>query len=84
MCALTGNVFQLSIVGKPMIVVNTAEEARELLEKRGAINSDRPKTLVHGEMYEPSRRFSSQIKGTQLVSIIQDGFQPNYLVLELQ
>ncbi|KAI5119697.1 hypothetical protein M0805_003582 [Coniferiporia weirii] len=45
-----GDVIQLTIIGHPMIVLNSAESARDLLEKRGANYSDRPPTILHGKM----------------------------------
>jgi hypothetical protein len=38
----TGDVIHLSILGRPMIVLNSVEAAVELLEKRGSNYSDRP------------------------------------------
>ena len=40
----------LNFLGKPILVINDAEEAYNLLEKRGSIYSDRPKSILIGEM----------------------------------
>ena len=37
-----GDVIHLSVLGKSIIVLNSEEAARELLDKRSAIYSDRP------------------------------------------
>lgn len=34
-----------------MIVLNTADSAKELMEKRGANYSDRPPMVLHGQLY---------------------------------
>lgn len=34
-----------------MIILNTAESAKELMERRGANYSDRPPMVLHGELY---------------------------------
>lgn len=39
-----GNVVYLSVFGNPIIVLNSIEGARELLDKRGAAYSERPPT----------------------------------------
>ncbi|KAI5119696.1 hypothetical protein M0805_003581 [Coniferiporia weirii] len=45
-----GDIIYLTIVGHPMIVLNTAEAARDLMDKRSANYSDRPATVLHGKM----------------------------------
>ncbi|THH08833.1 hypothetical protein EW145_g2433 [Phellinidium pouzarii] len=45
-----GDVIHVSIFGQPMIILNTAEAARDLMEKRGANYSDRPTTTLLGKM----------------------------------
>ncbi|KAI0093002.1 cytochrome P450 [Irpex rosettiformis] len=37
-----GDVFQLNVLGKPIVVINSEKAAMELMEKRSAIYSDRP------------------------------------------
>ena len=38
----TGDVIYLNLMGKSLVVLNSEEAARELLDKRSAIYSDRP------------------------------------------
>ncbi|KAL5525100.1 hypothetical protein ACEPAF_8969 [Sanghuangporus sanghuang] len=46
-----GDVIYVSIIGKPIIVLNSAEAARDLFDKRAANYSDRPRFILHGELY---------------------------------
>lgn len=46
MC-ISGDVIYLSFINKPIIVLNSAEAARDLLQKRGAIYSDRPVSTLY-------------------------------------
>lgn len=41
-CFRLGDVIYLSILGRPVIVLNSAQAATDLLEKRGENYSDRP------------------------------------------
>ena len=45
-----GGIMHLSVAGKPIILINDAVEAYNLLDKRGANYSDRPRSLLVGEM----------------------------------
>lgn len=45
-----GAILQLFVVNKSIIVLNKAEDANILLNKRGANYSDRPRTILQGEM----------------------------------
>ena len=45
-----GDILQLFVARKSIIVLNKAQDAHTLLEKRGAIYSDRPETILQGEM----------------------------------
>lgn len=45
-----GNIIYLSVFGRPIIVINSVEDARELLDKRGALYSERPPTPLMGEL----------------------------------
>ncbi|THH08829.1 hypothetical protein EW145_g2435 [Phellinidium pouzarii] len=45
-----GDVIFASVLGRPMLVVNSVAAARDLLEKKGAIYSDRPRMYVLGEL----------------------------------
>lgn len=45
-----GDILQLHAANKSIIVLNKAEDANILLNKRGANYSDRPRTILQGEM----------------------------------
>ncbi|KAL5498334.1 hypothetical protein ACEPAH_2476 [Sanghuangporus vaninii] len=45
-----GDLIYVSVLGRPMIIVNSAQAARDLMEKKGAIYSSRPRMEVMGEM----------------------------------
>ncbi len=49
MSSSLGEIVYVHALGKPMVILNSASVARELLEKRGANYSDRPR-LVFFEM----------------------------------
>ncbi|KAH8114956.1 cytochrome P450 [Phellopilus nigrolimitatus] len=46
-----GDVIYTSVVGRPAIILNSAEAARDLMDKQSANFSDRPRTVLHGELY---------------------------------
>ena len=48
--ALIGDVMHLSVFGKDFIILSTFEDARELMDKRSAIYSDRPRFVLLVEM----------------------------------
>ena len=39
---MPGDIFMIHILGKPIVVINSEKAARELMEKRSVIYSDRP------------------------------------------
>ena len=45
-----GNIIHLSVSGRSIIVLNTANAAIDLLEKRSSIYSDRPRMPMAGEL----------------------------------
>ncbi|KAH8114930.1 cytochrome P450 [Phellopilus nigrolimitatus] len=45
-----GDVIYTNIVGRPIIILNTVEAARDLMDKRSANYSDRPVSILHGDM----------------------------------
>ena len=51
---------QLSVLGRSIIVLNTAEQANNLMEKKGNNYSDRPNTVLQGELYVSYTNTSSQ------------------------
>lgn len=48
---MAGDIVYLSIFGKPMIILNSFEAVNELFLKRADIYSDRPRSIMAGEMY---------------------------------
>ena len=42
----TGDVFILHVLGKPIVIINSEKAAVELMEKRSAIYSDRPRAPI--------------------------------------
>ncbi len=48
---LAGDVMLVTLPGGPMIVLNTLKATKDLLDKRGSIYSDRPRMVLHMEMY---------------------------------
>lgn len=47
---LSGDIISIHLLGKPAIIVNSAEAVHDLLDKRSANFSDRPTSLYHAEM----------------------------------
>ncbi|EJD04755.1 cytochrome P450 [Fomitiporia mediterranea MF3/22] len=45
-----GDLIYVAVLGRPMIIVNSAQAARDLMEKKGAIYSSRPRMEIMGEM----------------------------------
>lgn len=45
-----GPIVYMNVIGKPYIIINSYEIARELLEKRGQKYSDRPRFVMAGEL----------------------------------
>ena len=52
-----GGIIYLHLFGRPLIVLNDLKIARELLDKRGSIYSDRPRFVFHSEMYATSTAY---------------------------
>ena len=46
----TGDIVYTSLFGTPIIVINSIDSARDLLDKRGSNFSDRPRAVVRNEM----------------------------------
>ena len=47
---LAGDIIYLNVLGNDVIVLNSVEDAREIMDKRGALHSDRPRSIFNGEM----------------------------------
>ncbi|KAI0028090.1 cytochrome P450 [Vararia minispora EC-137] len=45
-----GDIIYLSVLGQPMVIVNSAQIAQDLLDKRSSIYSDRPRMPMAGEL----------------------------------
>ena len=45
-----GDIMFFNILGKPMLVINTAEETYEFMDRQGSIYSDRSKSVLYSEM----------------------------------
>ena len=45
-----GDLIYVSVLGRPMIIVNSAQAARDLMEKKGAIYSSRPRMEIMGQL----------------------------------
>ncbi|KAL1741146.1 cytochrome P450 [Schizophyllum fasciatum] len=82
-----GDVVHLEIFGKHIIILNTREAAMDLMDKRGAIYSDRPRfvmlaelmgwgnatTHVHyGPRFQKHRRFIQQVLNKKAVESLTD------------
>ena len=50
MLCVAGELVYLNIFGQGLLFVNSYEAAVDLLEKRGAIYSDKPKMIMAGEL----------------------------------
>ncbi len=46
----TGDIVYVSLFGQPMIILNSPKVATEMLDKKSAIYSDRPRLVFGGEM----------------------------------
>ena len=47
---LSGNIIYLNVLGNKLIVLNSIDDARELLDKRGAQYSNRPRAVFAADM----------------------------------
>ena len=66
----TGDVIYLSVVGRPIVVLNSAEAARDLMDKRSANYSDRPRIVVIGEMYHLFPHFYPPLVRPRLIRFL--------------
>lgn len=49
----TGDVIHLSALGQPLLILGSYQAAYDLLNRRAAIYSDRPRSVLVGEMFVP-------------------------------
>ena len=47
---ITGDIFRLNILGQDIVFINSAQAAFDLLDKRGAIYSGKPRLVMVGEL----------------------------------
>ena len=66
-----GNIIYLNVMGNEMIVLNCVDDARELLDRRGALYSSRPRSVFAGEM-SVSSLFNDTLRFTSTIFIFQD------------
>ncbi|KAF8188654.1 putative monooxygenase [Pholiota molesta] len=52
-----GGIFHLDVLGKSIVVINSLKIAKDLLEKRSNIYSDRPHTIMAGDLVGFSQSF---------------------------
>lgn len=48
---VVGDIVYTSIVGRPIIILNSLRAADDILVERSVLNSDRPKSTFSGDMY---------------------------------
>ncbi|KAI0047593.1 cytochrome P450 [Auriscalpium vulgare] len=58
-----GDVFSLNAFGNPILVINSLKAATDLLERRAAIYSDRPRLIAGGEVMCGGQVFALQNSG---------------------
>ena len=51
-CARTGDIIYVEVFGKPMVIINSVKIAKDLLDKRSLIYSDRPRLVSPGSSSE--------------------------------
>lgn len=49
---LEGGIIYVHVIGRPVIIINDLGIARELMEKRGAVYSDRPPLILISQMLD--------------------------------
>ena len=59
---IQGDIFYLDLLGRPMIVINSIEIARELLDSKGATFSDRPHSYMMNGLYVVSVTFRVSLR----------------------
>ncbi len=47
----TGDILHVQVLGQHIVVLNSLQSVRDLLEKRSSIYSDRPRFVLLSEMY---------------------------------
>ncbi|KIJ28116.1 hypothetical protein M422DRAFT_270609 [Sphaerobolus stellatus SS14] len=52
-----GDIIHVDILGRPLVIINSAKVARELMDKRSAVYSDRPHFIMAGDLVGYSETF---------------------------
>ncbi|KAJ2934553.1 hypothetical protein H1R20_g2525, partial [Candolleomyces eurysporus] len=66
-----GDVVYVQIFGQPMVIIDSLQAARDLLDKRSSIYSDRPRFVLFSELgprFRKHRRFMNQMFNSRAVS----------------
>ncbi|OSC99152.1 cytochrome P450 [Trametes coccinea BRFM310] len=74
------DVLFFKVLGTPLLVINTFEAARELLEKKGALYSDRPRMVMIKELMRWDWNLILMSYGKRFTAyrrVVQQEFQPN-------
>ncbi|KAF8898066.1 cytochrome P450 [Gymnopilus junonius] len=58
-----GDIIQVNILGQPILIINSTRVAKELLDKRSAIYSDRPRFVMAGDLVGYDETFVLQPYG---------------------
>ena len=64
---LSGKILQLHALGKTFIILNDAQDAYNLMDRRGSKYSDRPRIVLVGEMLVPSSTIYILVKESHLL-----------------
>ncbi|KIJ29218.1 hypothetical protein M422DRAFT_188789 [Sphaerobolus stellatus SS14] len=58
-----GDIIHVDILGRPLVIINSAKVARELMDKRSAVYSDRPHFIMAGDLVGYGETFVLQPYG---------------------
>ena len=67
--SITGNIVYYHVFGRPTIVLNSYEIAKDLLDKRGSLYVDRPRLVLVQEMYRKLICIARVILNVTLVNL---------------
>ncbi|KAI0654156.1 cytochrome P450 [Cubamyces menziesii] len=76
------DVLYFTVLGTPLLVINSFEAARELLDKRGAVYSDRPRLVMIKELMEWDWNVALMSYGKRFSAYrraVQQEFQPTVI-----
>ena len=72
--SFVGDLVYISAMGKPIVVLNSYKVAYDLLVRRASIYSDRPRSVMVGEMWVQDLLVSCARSGRLITSYISMGF----------